>query len=50
MLSLLIYFPKNHVDQKNNQQICEQCCTYIKFLVSDGYDTAQETSNNQQYG
>ena len=24
--------------------------TYLKFLVSDGYDTTQETSNNQQYG
>ena len=24
--------------------------TYQKLLVSDGYDTAQETSNNQQYG
>ena len=22
----------------------------LKFLISDGYDTAQETSNSQQYG
>ena len=24
--------------------------TYLEFLISDGYDTTQEASNNQQYG
>ena len=38
--------PSTHF--KNHRLI--EYITYSKFLVSDGYDTAQETSNSQQYG
>ena len=45
---------KSNFKVMNNKQLlyhCRVACsTYLKFLVSDGYDTAQETSNSQQYG